>query len=85
MVDLISQSEAADMLGVRVSQVAKFRSGGRLAFVKHANGSISIHRAHVLALAKILTAPRPTKAMSADARELPASFLRAFSRAATAA
>jgi hypothetical protein len=86
MLDQVTQAEAADLLGVSESRVAKFRSGGRLAFVKLANGSIRIHRAHAIALAKILAAPRPTKAISADcATWLPPSFLRPISRAALAA
>jgi hypothetical protein len=83
--DLVTQSEAAELLGVSAGVVSKFRANGRLAFVKLANGSIRVHRTHAVALAKILSAPRPTKAMSADARELPASFLRPISRAALAA
>jgi excisionase family DNA binding protein len=84
--DLVTQTEAAELLGVSASVVAKFRANGRLAFVKLANGSIRIHRAHAVALAKILAAPRPTKAISADcAMWLPASFLRPISRAAISA
>jgi hypothetical protein len=87
MADLVSQSEGAELLGVSASVVAKFRANGRLAFVKLSNGSIRIHRAHAVALAKILSAPRPTKAtMSRDcATWLPASFLREPSRRADAA
>jgi excisionase family DNA binding protein len=89
MLDQVSQAEAADLLGVSEGTVAKFRANGRLAFVKHANGGIRIHRHHVLALAKVLAAPRPTKAfrraMSADcATWLPASFLRPIIRKALA-
>jgi predicted site-specific integrase-resolvase len=87
MTDLVSQSEAAELLGVNASVVAKFRANGRLAFVKLASGAIRIHRAHAVALAKILSAPRPTKAtrITADAQELPASILRPIRKSQFAA
>jgi predicted site-specific integrase-resolvase len=85
MPDTVSQREAADILGVSEKQIAKYRATGRLAFARLDNGGIRIHRAHVLALASLLAEPRPTKApvrISNDARELPASILRAPSRRA---
>jgi hypothetical protein len=82
MVDLVNQTEAAALLGVSEAVVSRHRAAGRLAFLKSANGSIAIHRRHVLALAKILAAPRPSKIirMSRDCAELPSSITRPIIR-----
>jgi excisionase family DNA binding protein len=82
MPELISQSEAAALLGKSESQVARLRASGRLAFVKLDNGSIRLHRAHVMALAPRRAAPAPV--MSAHARELPTAYTREPSRRAVA-
>jgi excisionase family DNA binding protein len=87
--DLVSQAEAAELLGVSEYQVAKFRANGRLAFFKTEGGGVRIRRQHISVLAACLAEPRPTRAIrraiSADARELPASFLRPIIRAAISA
>ena len=84
MPDLISQREAADILGVSEKQIAKYRATGRLAFARLDNGGIRIHRAHVERLAPRAASRKSTAPVrvSDDARELPASILRAPSRRA---
>ena len=83
MPDLISQREAADILGVSEKQIAKYRATGRLAFARLDNGGIRIHRAHVERLAP-RAAPRKSTApvrVSDDAKELPLQLRRPIRRA----
>jgi hypothetical protein len=78
MPDLVSQVEAAAILGVSESKVARLRSTGRLAYLKLENGSIRLHRAHVQAMA---TRPTPSR-ITSDAAELLPNLLRPFLLAA---
>jgi hypothetical protein len=80
--DLVSQAEAAELLGVSVDAVKRFRSTGRLAYSKLASGAIRIRRQHALILRDRLAEPRPTPAMTSDAAELPVGFLRPVIRRA---
>jgi hypothetical protein len=84
MPDLISQREAADILGVSEKQIAKYRATGRLAFARLDSGGIRIHRAHVERLAP-RAAPRPAppiRTVTRDASELPFQIRREPTRRA---
>jgi excisionase family DNA binding protein len=88
MPDLISQREAADILGVSERQVGRHRASGKLPFVKLGDGSVKIHRSHVERLVP-RTAPRPTlkapvQTVMRDSDELPPNLLRPIIRRAAA-
>jgi excisionase family DNA binding protein len=84
MPDLISQREAADILGISERQVGRHRASGKLPFVKLGDGIVKIHRSHVERLRP--AAPRPTPnapvRISDDSKELPEALTRAPSRKA---
>jgi excisionase family DNA binding protein len=82
MPDLISQREAADILGISERQVGRHRASGKLPFVKLGDGSVKLHRSHVELLAP-RAAPRKLTApiRMSDASELPQALMKPFRRA----
>jgi excisionase family DNA binding protein len=73
MLDMISVSEAAAILGISERQVGRHRASGKLPFTKSDDGSVRLHRSHVERLVPVI---------SDDARELPLQLRRPFRSAA---
>jgi excisionase family DNA binding protein len=92
MPSFLTIKEAAELLRCSESSISRMRSSGKLPFQKLGSNGVRFRKEHVEAMLSAPAQPAApakswtsTKWTSEDAKELPASILRAPSRRAEAA